>query len=117
METMVQSISAWLSTLGSHEIYTLTHIKEDFETHTGQKWPSYVGTYTFKQTRDAMRARGLGGQLEDSKDRCVWGYQMAADFAKHLTHQDASVTAFGRQIMGRGRIFYNAIELLEKAGL
>jgi hypothetical protein len=113
-------ISAWLKEYGSHDIYSIEGVKEDFEKSTGQKFPSFVKSHTLKETRAAMKARGLGGEisrmLSDSQ-RVVWGYAMAADFAKHLANADASITIGGRQIMGRGRIFYNAIEYLEKAGL
>lgn len=105
-----QKVSEWLASCGSHEIYPLKAIAADFEKQTGQKFPEFVHKHTLKETQEQMRARGLGGTLEPTKERVVWGYVMASDFAKHLAH-------FTSNKSGRGRVFYESIEALSKAGL
>lgn len=105
-----QKISEWLSQCGSHEIYPLKALSEDFEKCTGLPFPPYIQKHTLKETQEQMRARGLGGTLQPTKERVVWGYVMAADFARHLV-------TFVSPASGRGRIFYDSIAAIEKGGL
>lgn len=106
-----QKVSAWLGEHGSHEIYSATELANDFEKCTGQKFPAFVRTYTWKETRDTMKARGLGGTLKEEKtQRVIWGYVMASDFAKGLVNYVCPK-------MGRMNIFYDSIKAIEDAGL
>lgn len=105
-----EKISEWLARRGSHDIYNFEKISADFTLKTGQEWPDYVTVSTVGATKEAIVARGLGGNISGEDDvRCVWGYAMAADFSHALT-------GFVSNKFGRGRIFSECIDALRRAG-
>src|SRR5206468_2656445 len=72
---------------------------------------SMVPTMTVAATREAIAARGLGGELDgEDTEQTVWGYTTAGALADYYTPNGAS----GK--MGRGSSFRDNVELLKAAG-
>lgn len=106
-----QKISDWLSRLSSHDIYDHKALCESFVEKTGQapQWPSYSRA----ATRQAIKNRGLGGELRDgaASDEMAYGYVVAESLADHYAPGVNDCTA-----MGRGTRFRAAVGALRKAG-
>lgn len=101
------SISQWLTDLGSHEIYIAKAIGDDFTKWTGEI-PCWK-THSAESTKRAIANRGLGGTLT-TPDKNAWGYEIA--FALASKYAD-----FRSIKNGRGSMFHDCLDALEKAGL
>jgi hypothetical protein len=99
--------SEFLDTLDGHGIYNATRLQEcDFDV-------SFVPTFSMQQTIDAIKARGLGGNLHGDEDaRVIWGYTTSAALAKqYLDHVPSG------RLHGRGSGFRADLAALKEAGL
>lgn len=74
---------------------------------------SSVPRYTIRQTIRAMRARGLGGAIDESdlNAKVVWGWTAALALSKQYTGKDS-----GAPYHGRGSMYRAALDDLKRAG-
>ena len=102
-------ISEWLiNNTDSHVIQDHEKLAESFEKETGHKanWPHF----TEKQTRAAIEARGLGGELKGGCDKLCYGYNVAESLAwEHAQFRSSK--------NGRGFRFRECIAALQEKGL
>lgn len=104
-----QKISDWLGeNLGSHDIVNHAKFGCAFLGATGIApcWP----THTESQTLQAIENRGLGGSLQREGAVCAWGYEIAASLARKYAPN------YKRTKVGRGWIFWEALDALREAG-
>lgn len=104
-------VSEWLAELSSHDIYDSVGATADFMKRTGEAdtgWP----TMSAAGMKQRIIARGLGGSinLEDPARRMIAGYEIA----EHLAAIYAG--GFVSRKNGRGSIFFECLEALQKAG-
>jgi hypothetical protein len=102
-------ISEWLiDNVDSHAIQDHAQLAEAFKVATGCEpcWPSH----SVVTTRAVMADRGLGGIIDaNAVGPVCWGYEVAAGLA--ATHAN-----FRSEKYGRGRIYWECFEALEKVG-
>lgn len=101
-----QKVSEYLSELDAHEIYDSKAIGEDFlkATNTYACWDGIPA----KVMREAIKARGLGGELDGDMDM-ISGFQMAEACAYKLAE-------FRPVAQGRGSLFRECIRVLKHKG-
>lgn len=106
----MKKFSEWLKQHAeSHGIYDAKQKADCFKAETGfdAPWP----VHTVRETTQAILNRGLGGHIKGcDEDTCCWGYQMAAGVARKFA-------GFTSDKMGRGFLFWDCVEALEKKGL
>lgn len=106
--------SEWLQEFDSHGIYDATAIAADFTNTTGLEpcWP----VHTPKETRAAIRARGLGGSFSSKNENqlMAYGYSIARAL-------ESKFVPVGKQMShgfyGRGSQFRAAIKALQSVGM
>lgn len=106
----MKKVSEWLKEhTDSHSIFDDTKLRESFKTETGHDAPWQ--SHSMELTRQAIRARGLGGTLEGADGmRCSYGYEIASACAVQFAD-------FHSQKMGRGFLWRDCLEALERRGL
>jgi hypothetical protein len=103
-------VSAWLLEFtDSHVIQDDSKMRAKFEADTNHPCP--WRSHTKNETVKAIKGRGLGGTLTaDNDTQLCYGYEMAAACARKFA-------GFSSDKMGRGFMFRDCIEALQKAGL
>lgn len=108
---MIVKIWQWLESLDSHSFYPVEQIVQDFEAKTGRRAPTFP-TFTLAETLTAMKARGLGGQINPAlkgSERVVNGWDVAETLAETFTESREH-----RGYMGRGRRYDTALQALRR---
>lgn len=102
-------LSEWLDTIGSHLIYDHKELAADFKEKTGlvPSWP----VHTAGETKRAIEARGLGGELDKRPKPAAWGWEIGESLAAHYADFQ------GSNKFGRGSRFREAVDAVRKAGL
>jgi hypothetical protein len=103
-----KELADWLSDLDSHSVYDVEKLDE-LDAHDR----AVVPTQTPAQVSAAMKARGLGGWLDESIDnRLFTGYAAAEALSTHrIGHLPESVL----RLSGRGSIHRACIQALREA--
>jgi len=101
-----QTVSEYLSELDAHEIYDSEEIGKDFIKYTGM-YPCWTGIPA-EEMRKAIKARGLGGELDGNMDM-ISGFQMAEACAMQYAN-------FRPVVVGRGSLFRECIRVLKQKG-
>ena len=102
-----KSVSKFLSSLNSHEIYDSEGLAKDFTMETGEQpcWP----VHTVQETKKAISERGLGGRVNGNNGGCCYGWEVAAALAQKYAEYRSSK-------MGRGFLFNDCLTALQKGG-
>lgn len=99
-------VSEWLSGLNSHTIYDAKTLADDFKKNTGQQ-PCWW-TPTAAEVRRMIKQRGIGGICRGNAP-CANGYDVAAALAERFAGHHS-------RMQGRGFLFFDCLEALQKAG-
>lgn len=101
----------WLGELHSHEIYDSVGMANDFKEKTGLD-PCWGGGWSHKEMTNAIKARGLGGNLKpDNGHQLIAGYEVAEALADKLVPGKSRHPT----LYGRGSRFWAALEALKAA--
>lgn len=103
-------VSEWIkANCESHAIQDDNKLRPLFKEQTGHEAP--WGIHNKTQTEAAIKRRGLGGTVNASDDdKLCYGYEVAYSCA-------VKFAVFHSQKMGRGYMFDDCVDALERAGL
>lgn len=97
--------SELLDYLDSHGIYSANILNQcEFDTDS-------IPTFTSEQTLATMEARGLGGELDDTDDRLIYGYTTAQALASKFAGKTP-----GDMYHGRGSAFRANAQAVKESG-
>lgn len=103
------AVSTWLKDhTGSHNIYEAKALQASFFKHTGLAID--LPKHTAKETRKAIAIDPRGGTCGgNDNDKVCYGYEVASYLCSYLT-------GYHSNKLGRGFMWQDCIEALEKAG-
>jgi hypothetical protein len=110
-----QKPSEWLDELDSHGIYDSTALKARYELETGQKAPDWP-EHTPAQTRQRIKARGLGGGLKEGtpeEQLQAYGWEIARTLEEALVPKSQRLS---HVVEGRGSAHRLCVEALQRMG-
>lgn len=101
-------VSEWINGISSHEIYDSSKLAKSFTAKTGQQpcWPEH----STRETASAIRARGLGGNLDKKEVANAYGWEIAEALAEKFAAWPGTFQ------QGRGSRFRSAVAALIAAG-